>query len=114
MPKQKTNLKGLNVTDLVTMRDEIERVLGTKIDAERQQLEARLTALQAFARGGRRAAVTRAPGPISARRRVSRKVHALKGRKVAIKYRGPKGETWTGRGLATRWLAELEAKGKKR
>jgi DNA-binding protein H-NS len=42
------------------------------------------------------------------------KTHALKGRKVPPKYKGPNGETWTGRGLAPRWLADLEKKGKKR
>ena len=31
---------------------------------------------------------------------------------VAAKYRGPNGETWTGRGLAPRWLADLLAKGR--
>jgi DNA-binding protein H-NS len=30
---------------------------------------------------------------------------------VAIKYRGPNGETWTGRGLMPRWLATLVASG---
>lgn len=30
---------------------------------------------------------------------------------VAPKYRGPNGETWTGRGLMPRWLAALEAQG---
>jgi DNA-binding protein H-NS len=34
--------------------------------------------------------------------------------KVAPKYRGPKGELWTGRGYTPRWLAALEADGKKR
>jgi DNA-binding protein H-NS len=31
-----------------------------------------------------------------------------------IKYRGPKGEAWSGRGRPPRWLAALEAKGHKR
>ena len=30
---------------------------------------------------------------------------------VAIKYRGPQGETWTGRGVAPVWLRQLEAEG---
>ena len=34
------------------------------------------------------------------------------GQVVAPKYRGPKGETWSGRGLAPRWLASLIATGK--
>jgi len=45
---------------------------------------------------------------------VAAKLHAAKGKKVAPKYRGPGGETWSGRGLAPRWLADLEGKGKKR
>ncbi|MDP1955335.1 MAG: H-NS histone family protein [Polaromonas sp.] len=31
---------------------------------------------------------------------------------VAAKYRGPEGETWSGRGLTPRWLAALLAQGK--
>lgn len=31
---------------------------------------------------------------------------------VPVKYRGPTGETWSGRGLAPRWLAALIAQGK--
>ncbi len=34
------------------------------------------------------------------------------GQVVAAKYRGPNGETWSGRGLAPRWLATLIASGK--
>lgn len=30
---------------------------------------------------------------------------------VAAKYRGPNGETWTGRGLTPKWLASLVAQG---
>ena len=30
---------------------------------------------------------------------------------VAAKYRGPNGETWTGRGLTPKWLAALIAQG---
>lgn len=31
---------------------------------------------------------------------------------VAAKYRGPNGETWSGRGLTPRWLAALVAQGR--
>lgn len=31
---------------------------------------------------------------------------------VAAKYRGPNGETWSGRGLMPRWLSALVAQGK--
>lgn len=33
---------------------------------------------------------------------------------VAAKYRGPNGETWSGRGLTPRWLAALLAQGRKK
>ena len=33
---------------------------------------------------------------------------------VAAKYRGPNGETWSGRGRAPKWLEALEAQGRKR
>ncbi|MEY3487892.1 MAG: hypothetical protein RL075_1897 [Pseudomonadota bacterium] len=36
----------------------------------------------------------------------------VSGQVVAPKYRGPNGETWSGRGLAPRWLASLIATGK--
>jgi DNA-binding protein H-NS len=35
-------------------------------------------------------------------------------RKVAIKYRDEKGNTWTGRGKTPRWLVEAEKAGKSR
>jgi DNA-binding protein H-NS len=36
------------------------------------------------------------------------------GKKIAAKYRGPKGEEWTGRGRVPNWLAMLEAEGRDR
>lgn len=33
------------------------------------------------------------------------------GKPVAAKYRGPNGETWSGRGLTPKWLASLIAQG---
>src|SRR5215213_7258121 len=35
-------------------------------------------------------------------------------RAVAVRYRGPNGEKWSGRGRTPRWLAALEAEGKDR
>ena len=36
------------------------------------------------------------------------------GGKVPIKYRGPKGEEWSGRGRQPQWVAEAEKHGRKR
>jgi DNA-binding protein H-NS len=41
-----------------------------------------------------------------------RGVSALKGRKVAAKYRGPSGETWAGRGQRPKWIVEAMKGGK--
>jgi len=48
-----------------------------------------------------------------ARGRTRKPVAAAKsGNRAPIKYRGPNGETWTGRGLMPRWLAALVDAGK--
>lgn len=39
------------------------------------------------------------------------KVNKKAGVAVAAKYRGPNGETWSGRGLTPKWLAALIAQG---
>jgi DNA-binding protein H-NS len=102
----KLNLKRLSVEDLVRLRDEIETALSGKIAMERKELQEKINALDSFQnkRAGTRAETTREP----------RRVNPAKGKKAAPKYRGPNGETWAGRGLAPRWLVELEKKGKKR
>lgn len=41
-------------------------------------------------------------------------VPGSKGAKVAPKYRGPAGETWSGRGLMPKWLTALVATGRKK
>jgi DNA-binding protein H-NS len=60
-------------------------------------------------------------GPGKKRRKPATKKVAVakkRGRKggatVAAKYRGPNGETWSGRGLTPRWLSALVAQGRKK
>lgn len=60
-------------------------------------------------RGGRKSA-TRKTGGKTAAKKTARKT----GKPVAAKYRGPKGETWSGRGLMPKWLAELVKQGRKK
>ena len=47
-------------------------------------------------------------------KKMVRKSSVPKGAKLAVKYRGPKGETWSGRGSMPRWMAEFVAVGKSR
>lgn len=95
MPKM--NLKSMTASDLIDLRQRVEAVLSSKVKAERAALESSLRKLDGL--GGRKGG--------------GGKRHALAGKKVAPKYRGPNGETWTGRGLKPRWMAAALKGGKK-
>ena len=90
----KTNLSSMSVDALLKLRDDIGDVLSRKVDDLKQQLS-RLS-------GG-----SPAKGGKVKQQKVSRK-----GSKVAPKYRGPGGETWSGRGLQPRWLTAAVKDGK--
>ena len=77
------------------------------------QVRKKLTAL-AKAEGYTVAELFGGTGTASARAQAARK--STKGSKVAAKYRNPANakETWSGRGLPPRWMADLIKKGKKR
>lgn len=92
------NLKSMSASDLIDLRDQVEAVLSAKVRSERTALEASLQKLDRL--GGRKAGG-------------SGKRSVLAGKKVAPKYRGPDGETWTGRGLKPRWLAAALKSGSK-
>jgi DNA-binding protein H-NS len=83
------NLKNLSVDALLEFRSKVDDALS----AAKETLQAQLSRL----------GIAKAP---ERRRRIS-----LKGRKVAPKYRGPRGETWAGRGARPRWLTVLVKQG---
>ena len=92
----KINLKSMSPYDLIDLRRDVDAVLSAKVAGERKALEASLFKLERVAgKAGRRGK------------------SALAGKKVAPKYRGPSGETWSGRGLKPRWLAAALKDGKK-
>jgi DNA-binding protein H-NS len=93
----KLNLKSMSAFELIDLRSKVEAVLAAKVGKERAFLETRLDTLSRF--GGKRGA--------------GRPKHALAGKKIAPKYRGPNGETWSGRGLKPRWLADALKEGRK-
>jgi DNA-binding protein H-NS len=97
MQMAKTNLVSMSIEDLLTLRDDIGRVLSKKSEQLRQQLAAL------------GADIGRHIGPKA-------RVSAMRGRKVAPKYRNPKEatQTWAGRGAMPRWMAAEIKKGKKR
>jgi DNA-binding protein H-NS len=87
------NLSGMTVEALMDLREQVNETLLKRRAEIEQQLE-RIAVV-----GGAR--IVRGGGS------------ALRGRKVPPKYRGPKGETWAGRGARPRWLVAAIKDGKK-
>ena len=89
------NLKNMDVNALLELRGEVDRRLTERErDLERQ--------IALLGEGRKR------PGRPAGR---TGRASALRGVKVAPKYRGPSGETWAGRGAMPRWLAALIKEG---
>jgi DNA-binding protein H-NS len=91
MPK--VNLSQMTVEAVMDLRKRVDEALHSR----RAELEKQLERMAVV--GGRR--IVRGGGS------------ALKGKKVPPKYRGPKGETWAGRGAKPRWLVAAIKGGKK-
>jgi DNA-binding protein H-NS len=96
---KKSTLTTLSNEALCKLRDEISALLKSRAEELQRELN-RLTGGQIVI--GRESHRNGAPQQIRAKRR-----------KVAPKYRGPDGETWTGRGLKPRWLTTAINKGKR-
>ena len=87
----KTNLGSMSVEQLLQLRDDVGKELNRKSTELQSQL----------ARLGGEIAPSRGRGS------------AMKGRKVAPKYRDKAGNTWAGRGAKPRWLvAAIKGGGK--
>src|SRR5215471_19762144 len=83
-------LKSMSIGRLVTLRDQVEAAIKSKVTQDRHDLEARLAKLSQFSSA-------KARGISFGTRRGP----------VAPKYRNPENpnETWAGRGLKPRWIA---------
>jgi DNA-binding protein H-NS len=79
------SLASMSVETLLKLREEVGKVLGQKAD----QLKNELSMLGREVDTGRRG-----------------RRSAMKGRKVAVKYRDKEGNTWAGRGAQPVWLRE--------
>ena len=91
------NLSPMSVEALIELRKRVDETL-VKRRADIEQQLARMDGAVAVVGGAR---VARRGG------------NALKGTKVPPKYRGPSGETWSGRGARPRWLVAAIKGGKK-
>jgi DNA-binding protein H-NS len=95
----KVNLSNMTVDTLMELRQRVDKAL----------LERRAELEKQLARMDKTVAIL--GGEKDGRRR--RGTSALRGRKIAPKYRGPSGETWAGRGAKPRWLVTAIKEGKK-
>jgi DNA-binding protein H-NS len=98
-------LRSMSFDELIALKEEVESLIANRAIAVKKQLEEKLSQIEGFTRravGKRGSAAARRP-------------HALKGRRLAPKYRNPKNrqETWAGRGIMPRWLKALVGKGHK-
>jgi DNA-binding protein H-NS len=101
----KQSYASMSVQALLKLRDDIGAALTRKTNA----LKAELKSLGSDYSEGRTAVYGRNKA------RKTKKGHALRGRKVAAKYRDPNtGESWSGRGATAGWLAAHEKAGRKR
>lgn len=89
------NLKNMDVNALLELRGEVDRRLTERERDMQRQLGLLSKGIRQVGRPSARA------GSGS----------ALRGIKVPPKYRGPKGETWAGRGATPRWLMALLKEG---
>jgi DNA-binding protein H-NS len=87
------SLASMSVDALLKMRDDIGTALASRANALKEQLSAMGAEVGRVAGYGKK--------------------KSLAGRKVAPKYRSPKGETWAGRGAQPVWLREAIQRGKK-
>ena len=99
---QLNDLNSLTTTDLERLQERVATILKARKDAEKSEAIERIRALASEA--GITVSIHEGGG--------------AGGKKGAVppRYRNPDNpsDTWSGRGRAPRWLADLEAKGRKR
>jgi DNA-binding protein H-NS len=106
------DLDRMTVAELTALRDAAEAKRREKLDdaknAVLEETRAKLAEL-----GLTLEAVL--PSPVSAGQGGrGRKRRSDAGQLLPVRYRGPSGETWSGRGRMPRWLQTLEAEGRNR
>lgn len=113
--------------NLIDIQSQIEKLQKQASDIRAKEFDKTikdiLTQMQAFgitlkdlqqAMGKGRAGKGRgkAAGRSAGKKVAAKQRSATAGSSVAAKYRGPNGETWSGRGLMPKWLSALVAQGR--
>jgi DNA-binding protein H-NS len=101
------DLDGMTVQELTALRDAAEAKRLEKLDAERDAVLAETRAKLAELGLTLEAALQAPAAP-------GRKGRKDAGGNLPVKYRGPNGETWSGRGRLPKWLQAIAAEGRSR
>lgn len=111
MPRT-SNLDRMSVGELLKLRDSVDAALKTKEKLLHSQLAllARDSRAKDAPSKARKTRTAKAGKSIT--KPAAKKAKTARRGKVAAKYRGLEGETWTGRGLPPRWLSEAIKEGK--
>lgn len=98
------------------LQKQASEIRDREFDKTVQEIRAKMQAfgitvkdLQVVASAGRKG---RRKGAVSGQPKAVGSPKKKSGAVVAAKFRGPNGETWSGRGLTPRWLSTLLAEGK--
>jgi DNA-binding protein H-NS len=101
MASSKINLDELTPAELEKLISDATATLETKKEAARHTFLAEMTE-KAAAIGLDLSTLFTSPAP----RKSGRKPRSDAGKRAAVKYRGPNGEEWSGRGRRPNWVTE--------
>lgn len=117
-PVEPINSEGAGMSNLVEIQNQIEKLQKQAREIKSREFDKTVreirVMMEAFGitlkdlSGGKsrvaKARVKKAPAGDTAKKKTASA--------LPVKYRGPAGETWSGRGMTPRWLAALVAQGK--
>ncbi|MEY3381385.1 MAG: hypothetical protein RL468_1983 [Pseudomonadota bacterium] len=110
--------------NLIDIQSQIEKLQKQATDIKLKEFDSTvqdiLAKMQAFGitvkdlqmAGGKKRGGKGRPKAAGKKKPAGKKRNPTAGKVVAAKYRGPNGETWSGRGLMPKWLASLVAQGR--
>lgn len=109
------DLKAMSAAELRQLIEDAQAELVTKQDAAKAELRAKWEKEAAEAGLSIQAVLPLSGGRSESGKRPKKGGDTADGaRQLPVKYRGPNGEEWSGRGRLPKWLQVAEAEGKKR
>lgn len=111
------------MANLIDIQNQIEKLQKQAVEIRSRELEATIKdirlKMQAFGitaadlrNSKRKLSASKKPKVIAGNARTGKTIKKQSISKVAPKFRGPGGETWSGRGLMPRWLSTLVEQGR--